>query len=504
MIKNLDESNFMNIVLFVKNIMRFVLVVCLSGAAYYFANGFHNIWQLMWVAPIPLCLYALNASFSATFFAGFFSFLIGGFADVLVYSHTKIGMSGFAQGAVIQAIAHAILLLVFRYFAIKFKHWSVVFVFAFGWASYEFIVSLFSIHGTDASIAYTQMPNLPIIQIASITGIWGISFLLIFVPSSIVFMWHYRQNKNLIFNAGIITSSILALVLGFGAYQIFMPKSETKIKVGIAAVQLNQAESAAVFTNKDQAIVQNVIRRYEACIKSLAEQGAKVVLLPEEVAYLQKNNLERVIEQFSSAAQSNNVYLIVGLNTKEHEKFYNSAYVFLPDSKMFFRYDKQHLIPFGEELNYTLGNKLEILHTNNFGKLGVAICKDMDFVRPALSYSKLGVGAVFVPAWDFGYDAWIHGRMALMRGVEGNFAVVRAGQDGLLTLSDSRGKIIAQTETRNYSDAAMLVGEVSLGSGNSFYSKFGDWFAWLGIMLLAMMLLNCLQPLLRINRLFQR
>ena len=399
----------MNIFLSIKNIMRFILTVCLSGAAFYFANGFHNIWQLMWIAPIPLCVYALNATFSATFFAGFFAFLIGGFADVLVYSHTKIGMSGFAQGAVIQAIAHTILLMVFRYFAIKFKHWSAVFVFAFGWISYEFIVSLFSIHGTDGCIAYTQMPNLPIIQIAAITGIWGISFLLIFVPSSIAFMWHYQQNKNLM----IITSSILALVLGFGAYQIFMPTSETKIKVGLAAVQLSRSESAAVFTNDNQNVVESVIRRYEACIKSLAEQGAKVVLLPEEVAHLQENNMERVIEQFSLAAQSNKVYLIVGLNTKEHDKFYNSAYVFLPDSKMVFRYDKQHLIPFGEEANYTPGNKLEILQTNVFGKIGVAICKDMDFVRPALSYSRLGVGAIFVPAWDFGYDAWIHGRMAL-------------------------------------------------------------------------------------------
>ena len=73
-------------------------------------------------------------------------------------------------------------------------------------------------------------------------------------------------------------------------------------------------------------------------------------------------------------------------------------------------------------------------------------------------------------------------------GVEGNFAVVRAGQDGLLTLSDSRGKFIAQAATRYHPDAAMLIGEVPFGSGNSLYSKIGDWFVWLGIMFLAIML----------------
>jgi apolipoprotein N-acyltransferase len=495
----------MRLSLSTKNALNFILVVFLSAAAYFFANGFHNIWLLMWLAPVPLCIYALRSSFVATLVAGFFAYFIGGLADTFVYWHTKLGMSGSAKAAVEHAVIYALLLTLFRYVAIKFKHWVAIFVFAFGWMSYEFIVSFFSIHGTIVSIAYTQLRNLPIIQIAAITGVWGISFLMLFIPASIAFIWHYRDDKKLALKTGFITLAILLPVIGFGNFRIHMPRTKPKIKVGVAAVTLNQKEVIAVFTNEDKTVVDSIIDRYVSCIKSLAQRGAKVVLLPEEVVYMREDNLNRTLEKFSSAAAETKIYLIVGLNTKEHDKFYSSAYVFSPDGAVALRYDKQHLLPFAEEASYTPGNKLGILQTKDFEpndlvKLGVAICKDMDFIHPALSYSQQGVGIVFVPSWDFGYDAWIHGRMSLMRGVEGNFAVARAAQDGLLTITDSRGKFIVRAETRYASESTTIIGDVPLGSGCSFYSYFGNWFAWLGIIFFAIMLLGNLWIIVRARK----
>ncbi len=89
------------------------------------------------------------------------------------------------------------------------------------------------------------------------------------------------------------------------------------------------------------------------------------------------------------------------------------------------------------------------------------------------------VNIVFVPALDFHDDAWSHTRIAVMRGVEGDFAVARAGQWGLLTLSDSRGRIVEKVFCDNTQDDAMLIGEVLLGQGRSIYSKIGNSFAWI-------------------------
>ncbi|MFA5075478.1 MAG: nitrilase-related carbon-nitrogen hydrolase [Candidatus Babeliales bacterium] len=476
----------MKIFIDIKSATKFIFVVFLSSTAYYFANGFHNIWQLIWLAPIPLCIYALNSSFMATLFSGFIAYFIGGLADALVYSHTKIGMRGFLQDTFEAAIVYAFLLILFRYIAIKFKHWTAPFIFAFGWISYEFIVSSFSIHGTNVSIAYTQLHNLPIIQIASVTGIWGISFLLILVPANIAFMYQYFYDKKLHIKSTILTLGILIATITFGVFSMYFTYAKSEIKIGVTAIKLDPKESIAIFTNKDQTIVNSVVNRYVKNITLLAEQGAKFILLPEEIVYMQENNKNNILNQFSLVAQKNKIYVIVGLNTAEHDKKYNTAYVFLPNGKIAFRYEKQHLIPFGEEAHYTSGKILGILQIENLGKIGVAICKDMDFIYPNLNYSQYGVGLMFVPAWDFGFDAWIHGRMALMRGIEGNFAIIRAAKDGLLTLSDSRGNIIAKAAIKDTLDNALLIGNVPLGNGHSFYSKFGNWFVWLGFIFLFM------------------
>lgn len=471
-----DREKSMTVTSLIKQTLKFILIVALSGEMYYFANGFHNIWFLMWIAPIPLCLYALNNSFLATLFAGFLAYFIGGLSDAYVYSHTDMGATTFIYGALIHAIFYAFLLTVFRFFA-KHKYWFSSFIFAFSWILYEFIFSLFSIHGTNISIAYTQLHNLPLIQIAAITGIWGISFLLIFVPASIAFIWHYHKNKKLALKAGIITMILLALTLSYGFYRLNAPESKTKLKVGLAAIELNRKDFLAVLNNNDQKIANNVVQRYIEATQLLAKNGAKIILLPEEVLYLQENNTKQILNKFSLTAKKNNVYLIVGLNVKEQNKLFNSAYLFLPTGKIAFRYDKEHLLPFANEAYYTPGNKTETLQIPDVGNIAVAICKDMDFVFPALKYSQQNVGAIFVPAWDFGYDAWIHGRMALMRGIEGNFPVIRAGKDGLLTISDNKGRIIAKAHTKDSKDKTLVIGEIPITSGKSIYSKIASLLA---------------------------
>lgn len=66
-----------------------------------------------------------------------------------------------------------------------------------------------------------------------------------------------------------------------------------------------------------------------------------------------------------------------------------------------------------------------------------------------------------------------------MRGIEENYAVARAAQWGLLSLSDSRGNIIQVASSATEREDALLIGEIQLGQGRSLYSRFGDWFGYL-------------------------
>jgi apolipoprotein N-acyltransferase len=78
------------------------------------------------------------------------------------------------------------------------------------------------------------------------------------------------------------------------------------------------------------------------------------------------------------------------------------------------------------EADYRVGRGPGIFSIEGI-RAGVAICKDMDFPATIRACGRAGVRILFVPAWDFGRDGWLHGRMAVLGGVEEGFTLVRTG-----------------------------------------------------------------------------
>lgn len=443
---------------------RCIFTIMLSALSFYLSTEY---WFFSWIALLLLCLYALKGSSFFTFLAGFFSYLLGSSNP-----HAVLPLIVYWPLILINATLFASVLAIFRHIAVRWKGRDTSFIFACGLTAQEFIVSLYSPHGTVHSIAYAQIANLPIVQIASITGIWGITFLMALIPASIALAYHYPQNRRLTIKTNLIPASLLLFTILFGFYRLHTPLEGPSIKVGIASISTNLEQYAAVAANRDGLQVTDTMQRYIQKINLLAKSGAEVVLLPEKIITIEKydDNFQRLF----SVAQKNKVNLIVGVTRKDDRDFYNSAYVFSPVGEVLLEYDKKHLLP-AFESRYTSGIKLGIID-----KWGIEICKDMDFTHPALDYSKQGVNIVFVPALDFHDDGWSHARVAMMRGVEGNYAVARAGQWGLLTLSDSRGRIINVVSSDVEDDTgAVLVSEIELGQGKSIYSKLGDSLGWL-------------------------
>jgi len=135
------------------------------------------------------------------------------------------------------------------------------------------------------------------------------------------------------------------------------------------------------------------------------------------------------------------------------------------------------------ESNLTPGTALSV-SADRSGARGVAICKGMDFISPARDYGRAGVGLMLVPAFDFVADRFLHGHMAVMRGVENGFTVVRAAKMGYLTVSDDRGRILAE----NSSDSApfaTLMAVAPTAHHRTVFLLLGDWFGWVSLAMLA-------------------
>lgn len=128
------------------------------------------------------------------------------------------------------------------------------------------------------------------------------------------------------------------------------------------------------------------------------------------------------------------------------------------------------------------GNSLTLLSTPAV-PIGVAICKDMDFIYPALDYGRAGIDLLLDPAWDFNVDRTWHGRIAIMRGVEGGYAIAHAAKNGFLTVTDDRGRILGEVRTDIGTFASLMV-DVPLGHDQTFFDQYGTWFPWVAGLLL--------------------
>jgi apolipoprotein N-acyltransferase len=161
--------------------------------------------------------------------------------------------------------------------------------------------------------------------------------------------------------------------------------------------------------------------------------------------------------------------------------------VFSPPGELRAIYEKHHMLP-PFESDMVVGAERSILNEPS-GKLGVAICKDMDFPLLSREYGNDGVGLLIVSAWDFIVDGWLHSRMAVMRGVESGFSIARSAKDGRLTLSDNRGRVLAEKPS-SAAAFATLLGAVPVRHDSTLYARWGDWFSWLATAALIAIVLN--------------
>jgi apolipoprotein N-acyltransferase len=209
-------------------------------------------------------------------------------------------------------------------------------------------------------------------------------------------------------------------------------------------------------------------------------------VLPEKLGVVVDPDTKDADARFQSLADKTKTVIVVGLIHVSPAVKYNQARVYAPGAPVLI-YDKHHMLP-GFESEFESGTSLTLMPEPS-GTWGVAICKDMDFTPFSRQYGKAGISLMLVPAWDFVLDRWGHGHMAVMRGVESGFSIARAAKQGYLTVSDNRGRILAETR----SDSApfvSLVADVPVVHDATLYLGLGDWFVYLALAALLFVLIQ--------------
>jgi apolipoprotein N-acyltransferase len=455
-----------------------ILAVFTTAVLLLVGNGMNPVWPLVWIAFIPVLLLAAETtSWRVAAGAAALSMLLGSL-DMLYYLHfvLHLPVTAWLIPFLIASLLFGVGVLLFRGLLHRGAVFSAVIALPAFWTVCEYLASFAPANGTAGSLAYTQERMLPILQIASLTGPWGITFMLWLFPSAVVSGLYLRHRR--LARAATVVGVALAVLAGavlFGAIRLAALNSQQKIKVGLL-------DTDTVVFASEIPEMQELIKRYAEQAERLARQGAKIVLMPEKTGLLFDRNAKIVDPILQSVADRTGATLVIGVLHVVARDSFNEARIYTPDQPIA-TYDKQHMLP-PFESNLTPGSSLAVL-SKQAVPIGVAICKDMDFIHPALDYGRSGVALLLDPAWDFNIDRTWHGHIAIMRGVEGGYAIAHAAKDGFLTVTDDRGRILGETKTNGSTFVSLLV-DVPLRHDQTVFDRYGTWFPWMaGLLLLA-------------------
>jgi apolipoprotein N-acyltransferase len=448
-----------------------VLATLASAVLAYLGTGLHPLWPLLWLAPVPLLAIAARLRPRAAFLLALGAWLIGELNQWTYFtSILEAPLFLVILSLLLPATTFALAVLFSRRFLIRGSPILAAFGFPLLWVTWEYLSSISSPHSTFGNLGYTQMDCLPLIQVASITGIWGITFLVFLFAATVGALLSGAGKPAERRALAVSVGALLCAVFLFGGWRMSNPPASQTVSVTL----IGRDVPLSVYLGPEGKGVK-VLREYAGAVRQLTPRGTQVVVLPEKIARVSDSNSPEIDALFSAAALASSSAIDLGLVRRTPSGGYNSSRLYLPDGSAILNYDKHHLLP-GVEPEKP-GSRRVILEQST-GRWGLQICKDMDFPALSRQYAADGVTLMLVPAWDFGADGWLHARMAVLRAVENGFALARSARSGLLTVADDRGRILAEKPALP-DRFASVTARLPVSSQATFYSRTGDWFACL-------------------------
>lgn len=493
-----------------------------SGLLLIFAFPPFNISGLAFIGLVPLLVVLkleerLLKSFIFSFLTGitFFGGLLFWISKIRIYQVPEwMLVIGWILVTLILGIYIGIFGLIVKFFDTKIKFFKVLFP-GIVWVSIEFIRSIFPFGGFPWGIlGYSQYQNLMLIQIVDITGVFGISFLILFVNSTIATIFlqfrvyseiklqrlkakeyplqipisrYFRIPVALYFCLLMIIS---CYVYGFIVMQKGLPVGDLKVAIIQSNIGIEQSWNWSTTRNEILHMLTRLTKQAGIHRPSLTIWTETAILdSPQHSAFLR--NI------IFSLAKDMHTHLLVGAPYIEFEKgntrYYNSAFLFSDTGEIIDRYDKIYLVPCGEMLPledvlptlrklipqagyYSPGKKLTVFQKP--ARFNVLICFEGIFGDLTRRFVKNGAEFII----NITNDAWSrvpasyyqHFTMGIFRAIENKVYLLRAGNTGISAIITPYGNI---KEILNIGEEGVIISEISPMNKKTFYTKYGDIFA---------------------------
>lgn len=378
------------------------------------------------------------------------------------------------------------------------------------WVCLEFLRGhLFS--GFDwACLGHSQYKNLWMIQIADITGVYGISFVIVFFNLTLKDMWNSfrRGARPCAFLKCVVCVCLLCLVLGYGWFRLKNVLKSAGDPWRIAIIQANIAQD---LKSSETEWPDNFDRHMRLMLEAAAEKP-DLIIWPETSlpGYMWETDV--FIREIKNVARKLGIPILLGAVTEHHGKYFNSSLLISADGTVAAQYDKIHLVPFGEYVpfrnfiprtiadwipveDFSSGKRLEVFSVpgkKETLKLSTLICFEDTLARLARRFSLEGAQLLV----NMTNDGWfkdtkapfLHLQTAVFRTVENRRALVRAANTGVSCAISPTGKItdcIQDDQGRKTFIEGWKIFTVSPYIGKTFYMRYGDIFAYMCFGILA-------------------
>jgi apolipoprotein N-acyltransferase len=470
---------------------------------------------LAWIALIPLLYVLKGKSVYRTFFLGWlcgFLFHIGLIYWIVVVTITY-GKLIYPLGILVMLLLAGYLGLyvgfsfaLARFIEIKTTFKSPL-ILPFTWVTMEYLKSFLFIGFPWESLGYSQYRLLPLIQCADITGVYGISFLIVYINATIFLFLQSIPVRKIPYKEIILAILMLSSVSLYGKWRLTEIRDTTKssptIKAGLIQGNVDQS------IKWNRAFRRNVIdSHYQLSIKALQEK-TRLIIWPEASTPFYFQSEKDYQDRIFDIIKGSDTYLLLGSPSYELRngkmRNSNSAFLLSPTKKVLGKYDKMQLVPYGEYIplkrffpfihkmvegigNFYPGQKISLLSLPE-ASFGVLICYEIIF--PDLTRRFVKNGAQFLI--NITNDAWFgktsapyqHLSMATFRAVENRRFIARAANTGISALIDATGKI--KSSSTLFTEA-IITGTIAILTIPTFYTNYGDVFAILCTLISAILL----------------
>jgi apolipoprotein N-acyltransferase len=348
-------------------------------------------------------------------------------------------------------------------------------------------------------LGYSQHANLPTIQIARYAAVYGVSFVVAAVSSALAFLVLERRRGPRT-TVLLVTIGLLAVVWMHGEWRLSqVPPERGRLRVGLVQASIAQDEkwdAAHAWRNVD--------RHLDLTRRAVAE-GARLVVWPESALPFLFDRTPVVAAQLTDVVRQSGLYLLFGNDDREEQRggergrIWVGAKMIDPQGQVVLRYHKIRLVPFGEYVPIqsilTLGGRFSAKLVQEVGEftpggeyavgavdgrpISAFICYEAIFPDLVREFAARGAQLLVNITNDGWYGRtsapYQHFAMVKFRAVENERYLVRAANTGITAVVDPHGRVLERTELF---EPAVLVRDVPLLAGSTFYTRHGDVFAW--------------------------